>query len=136
LEDAMIVEMLAKRTMTRFINAVEHKDLAGVLRFSTPDVVVEMPAGGPLSGEWRGRDQVRGLFAAIFGHNAALHYSLRDLAVVHGWSPTGSMKVFAEVDMEQRGYDGDLLRVTAVTSARPVGGRRLGSACTSRTYPP
>lgn len=110
----MIAEMMARRTMTQFIEAVERKDLAGALRFSAADVVVEMPAGGPLSGAWCGRDEVRRLFAAIFEHNESLHYRLRDLAVIRGWSPTGSMKIFAEVDMEQRGYDGDVLEVTAV----------------------
>lgn len=113
----MIAAMLARREMARFLKAFEHKDFDGMAGSWAPDVVMEFPAGLPMAGSWCGKEEVRSLFEAIFDYNEELHFTLRDVAVTHPWSPSGDMTVIALWDYEERSKGGDLATGSVVSTA-------------------
>ena len=113
----MIAELVARRRMDAFLRAFERKDFETMARRWADDVVVTFPPGLPMSGEWRGRQEVRALFEAVFAHNARMRLTLHDVAVLHPWSPRGRSTVIALWDAEEEGVDGDLVRTGVVSVA-------------------
>lgn len=116
----MIAEMVVRRRMRTFLDAFERKDVDGLSALWADDVVVEFPAGVPMAGTWRGKEEVRGLFEAIFAHNKRLRFTLRHVTVSGAWSPTGRSTVMIEWDAEEERPDGHTLtmRVVSVAESR------------------
>ena len=116
----MIAEMITRRRIKGFYEAFQAKDAERIVSYWPEDVVLELPPGLPISGEWRGRGEARRLFQAIFAHNATLEAQLRHIAIERPWSPTGRSRVYCEWFARETGTDGHVVEtlVVSVTETR------------------
>ena len=114
-ESDMFAEMLWRKQMAKALEAFEALDAERLVAYWPEDHILEFPAGTPMAGEWRGRAEVTAVMRAVFDHNASIRITLGRLALVHPWSPTGTITSFTELFVEEVGKDGDVYRSPVVS---------------------
>lgn len=128
----MIPEMLIRRRLRTFLDAMQNKDLETMSRMWTDDICIEFPAGLPMAGTWQGIDEVRSLFKTLFLYNARMRMTLSRVAIEHPWSLTGRCTIFTEWDAVEDRHDGQRVRshVVSVAETRHWRGcRTVGYFC-------
>lgn len=116
----MLAEMITRRRLRGFFEALEAKDAERIVALWPEDVVLQFQPGLPFAGQWHGRDVARRLFTAIFAHNSSIETDLRHIAIERPWSPTGRSRLYSEWFVRETGANGHVVEtmVLSVTQTK------------------
>lgn len=82
----MIGALLVRNGFPRFCQAVNNKDLDGVLRDVAEDAVFEFPGTSTLSGTYHGREEIKGFWRRVFQHYDEIRMVPRRVALAHPYA--------------------------------------------------
>ena len=119
-----------ERLAARSFEAMNRKDLPGVMRFWADDGVFEFPGHTPISGRIVGKPAIEAWFRRYFDRMASVRFTVRRAGIANPVGLTYSNTLYIEWDVDLTSVDG----VTIHTSGVGVYTVRRGKLISVKDY--
>ena len=114
----MLGSLISKYVTQAGFAALNRRDLDGFLKPWAEDAVFHFPGRISVSGEKKGKEEIRRFFQRVLEQFPTLHFDVRSICVEHPFVLLGSNSIAAEWMLDVINRQGNSFRYGGITLAR------------------